>query len=552
MRLKIEKQLLFGVVGTHLKRGRDEVKMKGNFIKYIFIIFIIATVVAVIYKVNTDKQQQQVQEPTTSTVEEEIVKEITLGVAEFDTINPILSQNKHIQEISRIIYEPLLELDEEYKLQKCLAKDWAKTSPNTYLIKIRNDVKWSDGSQFVVEDVIFSIQTLKQVQSIYSSNVQNITDVQKVDNDTLQITIDHEIPFFEYNLILPIMSRTYYEGQDFSTTEKNSSPVGTGKYKIVQNISNAIILNKNEYYTREELTLEKITISKYATLGELYNAFKLGKVDVITTTNIGIENYIGTIGYNKQEVAGRDFDFLALNTQNAVLSNVEVRNAISHAINRENMVSSLFNNKYKITDYPLDYGSWLKGEATDNSYNPDLAKQILEQNGWVFKYNKWQKTENYYTRTLNFKMVVQASNQTRVTVAEMIKADLETIGINVTIVKASDNQYQYYLQNKNYDAIITGTTRSLSPNLETYFGANNYAKFNNEELNNLINEVKNISKDDLLEEKYTRIRQIFNEQKPYIGLYSSYYSVVSSWSLRGNITPNWYNIFIDINNWYKN
>lgn len=525
--------------------------MKNNFVKYIFIIFIIIIIIAVIYKSNKP-EEIKMEEPIVSHEEEEIVKEINLGIAEFDTMNPILSYNKHVQEISRIIFEPLLEVDEEYKLQKCLAKDWAKTSENTYLVKIRDDVKWSDGTQFVVEDVIFTINTLKQMSSIYTNNVRYITNVEKVDDDTIQITIEHEIPFFEYNLIFPIMNRTYYEGQDFSNTEKNNFPIGTGKYKIVQNVSNAIILNKNQYYSREELTLEKITISKYATLGELYNAFKLGKIDVITSTNINIEDYIGTIGYNKQEVAGREFDFLALNTQNTILSNIEVRNAISHAINRENIIISLFNNKYKVTNYPLDYGNWLKGEESDNSYNPDLAKQILEQNGWIYKYDKWQKTENYYTRTLSFKIVVQASNQTRVTVAEMIKADLETIGIKVSIIKANDNQYQYYLQNKNYDSIITGTTRSLTPNLETYFGTSNYANFSNEELNNIMNELKNISKEDLLEEKFTRIRQIFNEQKPYIGLYSNNYSVASSWSLRGNITPNWYDIFIDINNWYKN
>lgn len=397
--------------------------MKGNFVKYIFIIFIIAIVVAVIYKEN-NQEETNIEQPITSEVEEEIIKEINLGVAEFDTMNPILSQNKHIQEISRIIYEPLLELDSEYKLQKCLVKDWAKTSETTYLIKIRNDIKWSDGSQLVVEDVMFTIDILKKIPSIYGHNVQYIVNVEKVGEDTLQITIDHEIPFFEYNLIFPILSKTYYEGQDFSTTDKNIAPIGTGKYKIVEN-NNLVILAKNEYYKREELTLEKITIVKYATLGELYNAFKLGKVDVMTTTNIGIENHVGTIGFNKQEVAGREFDFLALNTKNAVLANIEVRDAISHAINRQNIVASLYNNKYKVADYPLDYGSWLKGEVGDNSYNPDLAKQILEQNGWVYKYEKWQKTENYYTKTLSFKIVVQASNQTRVTVAEMIKADLE-------------------------------------------------------------------------------------------------------------------------------
>ena len=58
--------------------------------------------------------------------------------------------------------------------------------------------------------------------------------------------------------------------------------------------------------------------------------------------------------------------------------------------------------------------------------------------------------------------------------------------------------------------------------------------------------------EEKLKEKYKRIREIFNEQQPYIGLYSSYYAVNSSWTLKGNICANWYNIFIDINNWYKN
>ena len=113
--------------------------MKNNFVKYIFIIFIIIIIIAVIYKSNKP-EEIKMEEPVVSHDEEEIVKEINLGIAEFDTMNPILSYNKHVQEISRIIFEPLLEVDEEYKLQKCLAKDWAKTSENTYLVIIRDDI----------------------------------------------------------------------------------------------------------------------------------------------------------------------------------------------------------------------------------------------------------------------------------------------------------------------------------------------------------------------------------------------------------------------------
>ena len=526
--------------------------MKSNFIKYIFIIFVIIIIGIVIYKLN--REEKNVEQDITDNIEmeEDIIKEISLGIAEFDTINPILSTNKHVQEISRLIYDSLFELDEEYKLTKCLVKDWAKTSETTYLIKIRNDIKWSDGQEFTVDDVLYTIDILKQTASIYAYNVQYVIRADKIDEETLQLTLDHEIPFFEYNLTFPILSKKYYEGQEFSTTEKNNNPIGTGKYKITQNNNDEIILNKNENYYGNKLTLETINITKYASLGDLYNAFKLGKVDLLTTNNINIQNYIGTMGYNIKEVAGREFDFLAINTQNAILSNKEVRQAISCAINKENIVATVFNNKYKIASYPLDYGNWLKGEETTLSYNIAQAKQILEENGWTYKNNKWQKTINYITRTINIRLVVQASNSIRLSVAEAIKTNLEEIGIKVTLVKASDNQYQNYLQNKNYEIILMGTTESLSPNLETYFGTNNFANYSNQELETILNEIKNITKEELLQEKYTRINQIYNEEVPYIGLYNSYYAVISSWNLKGNITANWYNIFTDINNWYKN
>ena len=67
-----------------------------------------------------------------------------------------------------------------------------------------------------------------------------------------------------------------------------------------------------------------------------------------------------------------------------------------------------------------------------------------------------------------------------------------------------------------------------------------------------MNEVKNITDEKLLKEKYKRLYEIYTDQMPYIGLYNSYYAVASSISLTGKITANWYNIFTDICNWYKN
>lgn len=530
--------------------------MKGNkIVKYIFIIFVIAIMGFAIYTVN--KEEKTKEEPTQNTTttakeDDEIGKELTLGIAEYDTINPILSNNKYVQEISKTIYDSLLDVTDEYKIEKNLLKDWAKTSETTYLLKLRDDIKWSDGQKLTIDDVIYTIDILKNIPSIYSYNVQYVIRTDTIDENTIQLTLDHEIPFFEYNLIFPIMSKKYYEGQVFYNTEKNNMPVGTGKYKIIQNNDNEIILAQNDQYTRSNLTLEKITIGKYSSLGELYNAFKLGKIDLITTTNENIQNNIGTMGYNIKEVDGREFDFIALNTQNQILEDKEVRKAISYAINRENIIGTIYNNKYKISYYPLDYGSYLNGDESGISYNTNKAIETLENAGWEVRNGKWQKVENYRTKTINLKLVVQESNQSRSAIADMIKASLEEINIKVTLIKANDNLYQTYLQNKNYDMILTGVSESANPNLALYFGADNLANYNNDEINQIMSEVKNITKEEMLIEKYKSVKEIYNEEIPYIGLYNSYYAIISSWNLKGNISGNWYNIFKDIDNWYKN
>ena len=242
--------------------------MKSNFVKYIFFIFVIGIMFFSIYKVNQQEKQKKEEQPVSETIEqEETIKEITLGIAEYDTINPILSNNKYVQEISKIIYDSLLEVDTEYKIQKNLVKDWAKTSGTTYVLKIEDGIKWSNGQQLSVDDVLYTIDILKQTPSIYSYNVQYIIRADKIDSNMIQITLDHEIPFFEYNLIFPIMSKSYYEGEDFSTTGKNDMPIGTGKYKIVKNDGEGIRLEKNENYNRQETTLETINIGKYANMG---------------------------------------------------------------------------------------------------------------------------------------------------------------------------------------------------------------------------------------------------------------------------------------------
>ena len=227
--------------------------MKSNWIKYVFIVFIIIVLVFAVIKIRNDEKEEELESQTTNS-EDEKVREIKVGIASLDTINPILSTNKNVQDITKLIYEPLVNITSDYKAEPCLATEWAKEE-NSYLIKLRENVKWSDGLRFTAEDVRFTIDRLKEVNSIYSYNVQHVVGVDIVDDYTVRINLDGEVPFFEYNLIFPILSKDYFEGEDFVNTEKNSSPVGTGKYKITAVDGSAITLEKNNNWWNQDTEL---------------------------------------------------------------------------------------------------------------------------------------------------------------------------------------------------------------------------------------------------------------------------------------------------------
>ncbi|MEG1010076.1 MAG: ABC transporter substrate-binding protein [Clostridia bacterium] len=512
--------------------------MKSNLFKYIFIVFVICILVFSFYKIKNDEKKGNQTQSEVNEQEKIKVKEINLGIAEFDTLNPILSTNKNVQDI---------DLTTEYKAQPCLAKEWAKQTEKSYIIKLREDVKWSDGSKFTSEDVRFTIDKLKEIQSIYTNNVQDVIGVDIIDEFTIKINLSKEVAFFEYNLIFPIVSKNNYTNE--------TVPIGTGKYKINSITESNIILEQNSNWsnrTHIQLSLEKIRINKYGSLGEMYNAFKIGNIDLVSSSNENLQEYIGKIGYSGKQLEGREHIFLALNTQNKLLSQLSVRKAILHSIDKENIISSIFNNKYYISNFPLEYGTWIyQGQNSSIGYNPEQGKQILSDNKWIYKNKYWQKYENYKTQKLVLNILVKGNDNTKVAVAENIKAQLENQGIGVNIINASDNQYINSLNTRNYDIALCSIYMSPSPNMDTFFGENNIAGYNNAEANEIMKEVKNTTDENIQKKDYQKLSEIYKNDVPYISLYTKKYIVAYNSSLAGEITPNWFNSFYKIETWSK-
>ena len=138
--------------------------MRNNFFGYIFLVFIIIILGFAIYKVKIQNKSNEENNTSKSSITGEIEKgkEMTLAISNFDSINPIITSNRKVQDIDKLIYEPLIGVTEDYKLDYILAKECAKMSGNTYIVKLRQAVKWSDGTKFTSDDVKFTIDKLKE------------------------------------------------------------------------------------------------------------------------------------------------------------------------------------------------------------------------------------------------------------------------------------------------------------------------------------------------------------------------------------------------------
>ena len=506
--------------------------MKKILIKIIIFIVAIISIIYIVYNFSIRKKKHRNIEEYKNNNEKTVATNIRIGAIEVDILNPLISKNNSVQNISRLIFEPLINLSSDYKLEQCLATEWIKMNHNVYIIKLRENVKWQDGEEFNSDDVIYTINAIKKEaeNSIYYYNVKDIKKVYKLDEYTLKIVTNGEIPFFEYNLIFPIISSKSYS--------KNKTLSGTGIYYIEKNSKRTVVLKKNEnWWKSTHLKLDSITITKYNSTDEALMDFEKNKVDLITSTLIDINEYVKQIQCRIKEFKGREYDYLALNCKDNVLKIKEVRQAISYAIDKDEIIKKVYNNKYKRSNFPLDFGNYLYSDNLERiDYNLEKAKAILKNIN--FKGN------------IKLKLLVNKENEDRIKVARVIKRQLKRIGIQIKIVIKNKEQYTKDIENRRYDLVLTGVTHGFSPSLNTYFNENNIANYKNKNIIKLIQEIEN-SEEQEKKEKLYQIIKYYNEDVPYISLYYDTNTLIYSNNLIGNIQPNSYNIFYNIENWHR-
>lgn len=520
--------------------------MRKNKLKFILTIILIVaiTIIYIVYNILIRNNKRKTNEIPTSTKEKVIVNNFRIGIINFDTINPILSKNENVQNVSKLIFEPLFDLNKNFKLEPCLASECSKLNNTTYIIKLVENIQWQNGKKFDSNDVKFTIDYLNENKdkSIYYNKVKNIKELKIIDENTIKILLKEEEEYFEYNLTFPILISNDKDNLE----DKNL--LGTGMYYISDiNNENIILKINTNWWKNEQVKLDTIKLSFHENINNAISEMKIGNIDFIMPTSKNVEEYLRGVSVKQQRYTGREYSYLALNCKDSILKNKEVRQAISYAINKSKIIEEVYNNQYKISNFPLDFGSYLYNENSQRiEYNIEKAKGLLEENGWKYKDGYWNKNGEL----LKINMAVNEEYKDKVEVAKIIKEQLSEAGIQLDIITYSEKEYDKIMQNKEYCILFASLSHEYSPSLYWYFKDNNLANYNNKEILNNSKKLEEDEESDKIKIMNDIIEK-YNDDVPYISLYYDTNLLIYTENLRGEVTPNSYKVFYNINNWYR-
>ena len=289
---------------------------------------------------------------------------------------------EHVHE--PLIQSTLVRTTEDLKIENDLATEYSCSEDKlTWTVKIRDDVKFTDGEPLTAQDVAFTYNTCRD-----ESTVNDFTMLKEaaVDDTTVEFHMNEPYSIWPYTMaIVGIVPEHAY------SETYGQNPIGSGRYIMKQwDKGQQVIFEANPDYYGEEPKIKKLTVLFMEEDAALAAAMA-GQADVAHTaasySDQEIEGYslmrVDTVdnrGFNLPVTEPEEKDGIVYG--NSLTSDVNVRRAINLAIDREEMIDNVLNGYGTVAYSVCDKMPWYNDEAV-TEYDLEAAKALMDEAGWT-------------------------------------------------------------------------------------------------------------------------------------------------------------------------
>ncbi|MDD2791222.1 MAG: peptide-binding protein [Sulfurimonas sp.] len=439
-------------------------------------------------------------------------------------LNPILATDSSSSEIAGFLFNGLVKYDKDAStIVGDLAEDFYFKDKTTLIFKLRPNITWHDGAPLTSKDVIFTYETLisPKIVSPYSANFRFVKSVRAIDELTLEVK--YTKPYFKAleTWMMGILPE-HILGSDANIMNSafNTKPIGTGPYKLYQlEHSKNIILIANENYFEGAPKIERIAFHVIADPMTRFLMLKSAALDIGSIEPMEYERQLSKDFFEKfnvYEEISRSYTYLGFNLRREKFKNPKVREALSLAIDREQLVKILFFDHAKVCTGPfLPSTKAFNEEVKAPKRDIKRAKELLKEAGYGAEH------------PFVFEIATSNANSIRPYAAEILQHQLKDAGVVVTLRVM---EWQAFLNTivfpNDFDTVLLGW--GLSPMPDPYMfwhtqsdkkGGFNLVGYNNPRIDKMIEESQEIIDKTQLDGLFREMFKVIVDDNPYLFLF---------------------------------
>ena len=500
---------------------------------------------------------QQADSPPSITDNPEIIgpQPVTGGIytealiGEPGRLNPILDfYNPVDRDVNRLIYSSLVRFEANGLPVADLAESWGISQDGmVYNFSLKNDAVWHDGEPVTSDDVVFTVGLLRSTALPVPDDLREFwinVEVNALDTHLVQFSLPEPFaPFLDYVTfgVLPVHLLGELDVEALSEAAFNLEPIGSGPYRFdgwlaEEGEITGVLLTAFEDFYGARAFIDQIVFRYYGSAADALSAYQENEVMGLSQVPQEILNdALAETGLNlyTSRLPQLTMVLLNLDRQSApFLQEIEVRQALLKAINRQRMIDVLLMGQGIIADTPIFPGTWAYYEGiTRIEYGPEEAESLLRTAGYTIPAEGGAIREKEGL-ALSFTLL-HPDDPLMALVAQFIQQSWARIGVSVDLEPVDyEDLVDSRLVTGNYEAALVDLSLFRSPDPDPYpfwhqtqIGTGqNYSHWDDRSASEYLEQAR--LTDNLIERirLYRNFQVLFNREVPALLLYFPVYT----------------------------
>lgn len=386
-------------------------------------------------------------------------------ISDFDAFNELISTDYDTSQVlDNILFMNLVRLTPDMQYEPYLADSmWMSEDNRALSFRIREGVAWHDGTPVTVDDVIWTYELSVDDEIAYANlqYFQFVDRVERVDDRTVtfHFTDAHSDAPMDFTQWSPMPKHLLEDvpPAEMRNAEFNRHPIGNGPFKFVSWAANQeVIFEANEDFVLGRPHLDRVVFRVIPEQTTQLTELLTGGIDFFRAVppsevaRVKESDIARVIDY-----PARSYTFLAWNSQNPLFEDPLVRQAMTMAIDRQQVVDALLYGYGTIAVTDVMPFQWEFNENLEPwPYDPARAKQLLAEAGWTDTDGDGVIDKD--RRPFRFELATNQGNDLREDILVIVQNDLAKVGIEVQPRLVEWNTHIAALKRKDFEAAVSG------------------------------------------------------------------------------------------------